>query len=167
MSNFLFANISSIFQAPSSVLETINKLDTAKEEKKRTVDVDVSGVTTDESGKVQVSNEIVVNKTSALFTDEKMVEVTDQLQSSIAQMEMNTAETFINKVAETAAKTVIPKLETVKQQFENVRKADLDRMQKTIHNKVQEKTREYYLAFDKKQAEIKRNYEEKVKGSGD
>ena len=163
MSNFLFANISSIFQAPSSVLETINKLDTAKEEKKRTVDVDVSGVTTDESGKVQVSNEIVVNKTSALFTDEKMVEVTDQLQSSIAQMEMNTAETFINKVAETAAKTVIPKLETVKQQFENVRKADLDRMQKTIHNKVQEKTREYYLAFDKKQAEIKRNYEEKVK----
>ena len=163
MSNFLFANISSIFQAPSSVLETINKLDTAKEEKKRTVDVDVSGVTTDESGKVQVSNEIVVNKTSALFTDEKMVEVTDQLQSSIAQMEMNTAETFINKVSETAAKTVIPKLETVKQQFENVRKADLDRMQKTIHNKVQEKTREYYLAFDKKQAEIKRNYEEKVK----
>lgn len=163
MSNFLFANISSIFQAPSSVLETINKLDTAKEEKKRTVDVDASGVTTDESGKVQVSNEIVVNKTSALFTDEKMVEVTDQLQSSIAQMEMNTAETFINKVAETAAKTVIPKLETVKQQFENVRKADLDRMQKTIHNKVQEKTREYYLAFDKKQAEIKRNYEEKVK----
>ena len=163
MSNFLFANISSIFQAPSSVLETINKLDTAKEEKKRTVDVDVSGVTTDESGKVQVSNEIVVNKTSALFTDEKMVEVTDQLQSSIAKMEMNTAETFINKVAETAAKTVIPKLETVKQQFENVRKADLDRMQKTIHNKVQEKTREYYLAFDKKQAEIKRNYEEKVK----
>ena len=163
MSNFLFANISSIFQAPSSVLETINKLDTAKEEKKRTVDVDASGVTTDESGKVQVSNEIVVNKTSALFTDEKMVEVTDQLQSSIAKMEMNTAETFINKVAETAAKTVIPKLETVKQQFENVRKADLDRMQKTIHNKVQEKTREYYLAFDKKQAEIKRNYEEKVK----
>ena len=163
MSNFLFANISSIFQAPSSVLETINKLETAKEEKKRTAEVDTSGVTTDESGNVQVSNEIVVNKTNAFFTDEKMVEVTTQLQSSIEQMETNTAEVFINKVAETAAKAVTPKLETVKQQFEDVRKADLDRMQKTIHNKVQEKTKERYLAFDKKQAEIKRNYEEKIK----
>ncbi|MEX2784540.1 DEAD/DEAH box helicase family protein [Streptococcus sp. H49] len=163
MSNFLFANISSIFQAPASVLETINQLETAREEKKKAIQVDTSDVVTDESSNVQVSNEIVINKTDALFSPEKREAVSQEVHTAIEQINTSSAEKFINKVAETAAKEATPNLETVKEQFEHVHKSDLVRMQKTIQEQIEQETKEKYLSLDRKQNEIKRDYEGQLK----
>lgn len=162
MSNFLFANISSIFQAPSIVQNTLNQLEPAKEDKKKNKTIDTSAVKTDENGDVQVSDKIIINKTEAIFGDEKVVEVTDHLRTNFEKMDIDSAEKFMSQVADTAVKAVKPDLETVKNQFENVHKSDLDRMQKTIQTHVEQEVKEKYLSFDQKQAEIKRNYEEKL-----
>ncbi|EMC00726.1 DEAD/DEAH box helicase family protein [Streptococcus mutans] len=162
MSNFLFANISSIFQAPSIVQETLNKLEPAKEGKKKSKIIDTSTIETDENGDIQVSDKIVINKTEAIFGDEKVVEVTNDLRTNIETIDIDSAEKFINQVTDTAVKTIRPDLETVEEQFENVHKSDIDRMQKTMQNYVEQEVKEKYLSFDHKQAEIKRNYEGKL-----
>lgn len=162
MSNFLFANISSIFQAPSIVQETLNKLEPAKEGKKKSKIIDTSTIETDENGDIQVSDKIVINKTEAIFGDEKVVEVTNDLRTNIETIDIDSAEKFINQVTDTAVKTIRPDLETVEEQFENVHKSDIDRMQKTMQNYVKQEVKEKYLSFDHKQAEIKRNYEGKL-----
>lgn len=162
MSNFLFTNISSIFQAPPIVQETLNQLEPAKEDKKKNKIINTGAIETDENGNIQVSDKIVINKTAAIFGNEKVVEVADDLRTNIGKMDINSAEKFINQVADTAVKTIRPDLETVKSQFENVHKSDIDRMQKTMQNHVEQEVKEKYLSFDHKQAEIKRNYEEKL-----
>lgn len=136
MSNFLFANISGIFQAPQIVFDTINQLEPAKEEKKQAKKVELPNITVDKNGEVQPSNEIVINKTYAIFTDEKRVQVEAVVHDVVEQVTeplgTKATEKFIKDIAQTVAKTAAPDLTTLKTQFEDVRKSDVDRIQKTI-----------------------------------
>lgn len=76
MSNFQFANISGFFQAPKIVLDTLNQLQTSKEERNTNKKVEIPrNLTIDESGNVQVPDDIVINKTEAIFSPEKKVQI--------------------------------------------------------------------------------------------
>lgn len=72
MNNFLFANISNIFNAPAEVKEILNGLVTAREDKDKKRDAtvnDTDDVKVDESGNVVVDNERVVGKATEIFGD--------------------------------------------------------------------------------------------------
>ena len=162
MSNFLFANISSIFQAPAIVQETLNQLEPAKEDKRKTKEINRKEISVDDQGNVQVSNEMVINKTEALFTNEKLVETQETVSDMLDTAKPSSAEKLIQKVSEIASRTVRPELDTAKEVFEDIRKSDVDRIQQTIKNQVEQKAKETYLSFDSKQAEIKLSYEKQL-----
>ncbi|MDD6172509.1 MAG: DEAD/DEAH box helicase family protein [Ligilactobacillus ruminis] len=70
MSNFLFTNISNIFNAPAEVREILNGLVTAREDKDKKRDAtvnDTDDVTVDDNGNAVIDNERVVGKATEIF----------------------------------------------------------------------------------------------------
>ena len=167
MSNFLFANISGIFQAPKIVLDTLNQLQTAKEEKTVNKKVEIpQDLTFDEAGNVQVSDEIVINKTEAIFTPEKKIQVEQVIRENVAKVTEPTStkatEKFVKEIAKTVATQATPELSQLKTQFENVHKSDVKKIQNQIEQKIEKEVKTVALDFDKKQVEVKQEYERKV-----
>ena len=167
MSNFLFANISGIFQAPKIVLDTLNQLQTAKEEKTLNKKVELpQDLNVDESGNVQVPDEIVINKTEAIFTPEKKIQVEQVVRESVAKVTEPTntksTEKFVKDIAKTVATQATPELSQLKTQFENVRQSDVKKIQNQIEQKIKKEVKTVALDFDKKQVKIKQEYERQV-----
>lgn len=72
MNNFLFANISNIFNAPAVVTDILNELTTAQEEKTKKQDITMANadeVTVDETGEVKIEDERVIGQAQAIFGD--------------------------------------------------------------------------------------------------
>lgn len=167
MSNFLFANVSGIFQAPKIVLDTLNQLQTVKEENNTNKKIEIPReLNVDDSGNVQVPDEIVINKTEAIFTPEKKVQVEQVIRENVANAteptNTNATEKFVKEIAKTVATQATPQLSDLKNQFESVKKSDVTRIQNTIEQKIEKKVKTVALDFDKKQVEIKKEYERKV-----
>lgn len=167
MSNFLFANISGIFQAPKIVLDTLNQLQTAKEEKNTNKKVEIPrDLNVDDSGNVQIPDEIVINKTEAIFTPEKKIQVEQVVRENVAKVieptNTRATEKFVSDIAKKVATTATPQLSELKNQFEDVRKSDVVRIQNKIEQTIAKEVKTVALDFDKKQVEIKQEYERKV-----
>ncbi|WP_332400571.1 Eco57I restriction-modification methylase domain-containing protein [Lactococcus laudensis] len=167
MSNFLFANISGIFQAPKIVLDTLNQLQTAKEERATNKKVELPReLVVDETGNVQVSDELVINKTEAIFTPEKKIQVAQVIRENVAKVaepsNTKATEKFVKEISKTVASQAIPELSQLKTQFENVRQSDVKKIQTQIEQKIQKEVKTVALDFDKKQVEIKQEYERKA-----
>lgn len=77
MSNFLFANIGSVYNAPKEIVEIIQSLPREAEQGRQngapTMD-DINDVPVDEQGEISIPPETVINKTDAIF-GEKIYEV--------------------------------------------------------------------------------------------
>lgn len=86
MSNFLFANISRIFSAPSEIRNILDNLVKAKEDKGKkqaqTID-NMDDVPTDDNGNVDVPDEIVIGKTQDLFGDKVYADTSDEMNQAI------------------------------------------------------------------------------------
>ncbi|QIW56233.1 DEAD/DEAH box helicase family protein [Pseudolactococcus raffinolactis] len=167
MSNFLFANISGIFQAPKIVLDTLNQLQTAKEERATNKKVELPReLVVDETGNVQVSDELVINKTEAIFTPEKKIQVAQVIRENVAKVaepsNTKATEKFVKEISKTVASQATPELSQLKTQFENVRQSDVKKIQTQIEQKIQKEVKTVVLDFDKKQVEIKQEYERKA-----
>lgn len=70
MSNFLFQNVSGIFSSPEAreILEQLNPVDSGKSKSRDTSNpIDTKDVKLDETGEVEVSNEIIINQSKAHF----------------------------------------------------------------------------------------------------
>ncbi|MGV2846726.1 DEAD/DEAH box helicase family protein [Limosilactobacillus fermentum] len=70
MNNFLFTNISNIFNAPAEVKEILNGLVTAREDKNKKRDAtvnDTDDVNVDDNGNVVIDNERVIGKATEIF----------------------------------------------------------------------------------------------------
>ena len=167
MSNFLFANISGIFQAPKIVLDTLNQLQTAKEERATNKKVELPReLVVDETGNVQVSDELVINKTEAIFTPEKKIQVAQVIRENVAKVaepsNTKATEKFVKEISKTVVSQATPELSQLKTQFENVRQSDVKKIQTQIEQKIQKEVKTVALDFDKKQVEIKQEYERKA-----
>ena len=162
MSNFLFANISGIFGAPKIVLDTLNQLKPEKEgkvlEPKKPVDVAVVDV--DEEGNVKVDQEIVINKTDAIFGDKK-IEIC-KIRENITYGTF-TPEKFVNDISKKVAESATPDIDTLKENFEDVRKADVNKIQKQIEVEVQQEVRKATLEFESTKQELEDEYAEREK----
>lgn len=104
ISNFLFANISNIFNAPAEVKEILNGLVTGREDKGKKRDAtidDADGVKVDDSGNVLVDNERVIGKATEIFGN-KIFEA-PEVPETVAN---NDANKFIEDISDVFNKEV-------------------------------------------------------------
>lgn len=88
MSNFLFQNIGSVFNAPAGVRAILEKLVPAQEET-RSRDhslPDFSDVPVDENGDVAISKEVVIGKSKELFGQKRYEEVAPDVDAAVATL---------------------------------------------------------------------------------
>ena len=118
MSNLLFTNIGSIFNAPSQAVEIIEKLEPVREQdrKKEANALDgLQDVAVDEDGQVLLDEEIVINQTQAIFgekiyeTEPVNVKTTYAEVGDDPEPEAKLVENIVNHVAETIKKELFTK----------------------------------------------------------
>lgn len=106
MSNFLFANISRIFSAPTEVREILDGLVTAKEGKAKKTEQNViegaEDVSVNDDGEVEIPKERVIGKSKDLFGDKVYSDLGNQLVDSVT----NTDSTDFKKAAKSISKQV-------------------------------------------------------------
>lgn len=148
MSNFLFANISGIFDAPKEIIDIINNMQ-AIEEPSKLAPTGIDEHTADEldlndDGEVEMPHEQVIGTASELFGDKVYSDVDAQLEQAVAEMTEEHAKHPDPKKDELAAlrktfsKPVAHTLmETARQQYGR----DLKRStQHQLERKIQETT---------------------------
>lgn len=97
MSNFLFQNISNVFNGPKELTEIIQKLEKSKEPKPIQLQEDLQ---LDENGEVNVSDEIVIGKSKDLFGKEVYGEVTDNLEKVVEDLQQTNNKNDQDKMLE-------------------------------------------------------------------
>lgn len=84
MSNLLFSNIANIFGAPSVVVEILNKMEKAQEERGRsskTALEEAGNVSLDSNGNVAIPDEIIIGKEQQIF-GEKVYDMFEELRKA-------------------------------------------------------------------------------------
>ena len=154
LSNFLFQNISNVFGAPNVVREIVEKLTPAHEElKKSKQDVleNISDVTVDENGEVEIPKEVIIGKAQDLFGSKVYEQLTQDVQAQINAIE-NSSSYEVDKQVETLVDTV---KDSIKQNILNpvmneyeVKKGVQNRLEKQVNQDIEH-------AFDKIQGDYK------------
>lgn len=91
MSNYLFQNISNIFNAPQEALDIITKFTPVDEPKKQEINKeDVDGIKVDENGDVQVDDEYVIGLADDIFGDKIYENVGEQVTQAIDAVAVET-----------------------------------------------------------------------------
>ncbi|CAI3477407.1 DEAD/DEAH box helicase family protein [Enterococcus cecorum] len=167
MSNFLFANIANIFRAPQIIQDTINQLMPAKEEKKKTKQVDTSQLQLNPEGEIEIADELVINTTNGLFTDEKITEAVTTLEANAQDIVEKNDDKTIEKIAKQVTSQILPPKKELEQHFENVTKSDMNQMQQSMKNKIAEKLNEEQIELNKKKASIQLEFAQKQEKAKD
>ena len=174
MSNFLFANISGIFNAPKEVIDLINNMQAIEEPRKlASVDVDentIKELNLDSRGEVNIPSEHIIGTASELFGNKVYADVSKDLKQALIEItaehekkpdsKKNELRNLREKFSKPIAYTLI---ETAKQQYGR----DLNKLTKNkLERKIRENTanvvnREYgdYTIKDNKLA---KEYKDKI-----
>lgn len=161
MSNFLFANIANIFRAPQVIQETINQLTPAKEDKKKNKQVDTSHLNLNDNGEIEISDELVINTTNGLFSDEKMVKAAETIETNAQKIVEKNDDKFIDRVAKQVVSQIMPPKKELDKHFENPTKSDVNKMQQTMEKKIAKKLNEEQIKLNKKKASIHLEFAQK------
>ena len=145
MSNFLFANIAGIFRAPQAALDILDNLDYVAQGKitkaKDNAPIDTQGIEVDEAGQVMVENEIIINRSAAIFGEKQFESsVIDSILEETLDEEGVTSQPALNRLAKNIGQTVVegmkPQLQTLKNDYEMTTTA-LNRVEKQMEAKIQ------------------------------
>lgn len=157
MSNFLFQNISSIFNAPKEVLDIINQFNPVDEPSKKTVELPTD-VKTDDDGNVVVE----IGETKDLFGD-KIYENADEIISDIAGDIENQSVDIVQKYTEALVNKIVePVCETINEQYaQDIKQSDKKQIERTLTSDVEYTVKKLADNFnaDKKTAEAERDAE--------
>lgn len=93
MSNFLFANISGIFNAPKEIIEIINNMQPL-EEPRSLPNANINDSTSDdlnlnEEGEVELPQELVIGRADGLFGDKIYADIEEQLADAVEDIQKN------------------------------------------------------------------------------
>lgn len=178
MSNFLFANISNIFNAPSEIRDILGKLVPAKEEKSKKKDntIDNAGnVLVNSNGEIDIPEEKVIGEAKDLFGGKIFKEIDERIGYSekdinqenireqvkdLKQRINNVTDSLVDKVKEKhsltnkQAKKYSDNLKKEHDQKLNQMIDDYDRKKKILENKIakkqsQAKTKDDLAKLDK------------------
>ena len=96
MSNFLFQNISNVFNAPQEVLDIITAIDPAKEPPKMTTE-SKEDLSLNKNGEVDLSQEQVIGLSSEIFGDKLYKNIPESFGSMVDDVKSNTTLAEKNK----------------------------------------------------------------------
>lgn len=154
MSNFLFQNISNIFGAPSVVKEIVEKLTPAHEEPKKKQDSlqHIDDISVDESGEVEVSNEIVIGQAHNLF-GEKIYEtlqrdVKNQIQAVCESGDTYEINSKVQDLVASVKDTLKQNIITPAVQEYEVKRGMQNRIEKDINREIERKFEEIQDDFN-------------------
>lgn len=118
LSNFLFQNISNVFGAPNVVKEIVEKLTPAHEEtRKNKQDAleDISNITLDKNGEVEIPKEVVIGTTQNLFGEKVYEQFAEEIQPQVDSLAESDSyeldkqvETLVNTVKENIIQNIFP-----------------------------------------------------------
>ena len=124
MSNFLFQNISNIFQAPKEVQDILKSLDSVPEQPISITPGLEDNLDINDQGEIDIPDEKVEAKTESVFGP-KIRDVQEEFSEAIDEVENNPTEKSkdekkLNKVLKIVIETVInPLIKTTKENYEN------------------------------------------------
>lgn len=127
MNNFLFRNISNIFNAPDAVKAIVEKLPTAQEQKVKPKDQlleDMDDVTVDTDGRTKVTQDLVVSKTDAIFGPKIYETMASDVKDTVA-----TVQTLPNRML-----NVAPAVEAVEKVKDVIKSTVRDQITASIAN---------------------------------
>ena len=154
MSNLLFANISNIFGAPEELREILNKIKPEKNKKlANKKNITAQNPMVDDEGNVEIPNEIVINKTKAIFGDKIY-------DTSVG------AGVFVHENAKIVAQDISKEwesaFETIKDEYQ-LNKGQLNEIQNVAINAVAQQATEAIEAFEGVQQAIEQSRDEQLK----
>ena len=182
MSDFLFANIGHVFNAPKEIIDIINQFEPVQEPKNATplTPEAKDELAVNEDGEIELTEEYIIGKDAELFGDKKYGEdasaVVEQITSAPAdddseKLKEAVRETAIKQIVDTASETYNLKASERKRlenqlNTESDRKIDKAFKQKEINKTVIEKERkealQNRLETGKTTEEIEKEYDEKI-----
>lgn len=172
MSNFLFANISNIFRAPQAIRDTLNKLNSYKEGKKRPIEVDdetANELDLDENGEVDIPEEKIIGKAQEVFGKkiyEKIEEGISQAESDLIikkSPQKTELEDFIETYSKPISKAIV---ESAKVEYkEEMTRSTEKKIQKSIEDKVDSIVKKEYESYDIEKKKINHSKKEELANS--
>ena len=158
MSNFLFQNISNIFQAPKVVRDILNKFEAYAEPTSNGKNKDIemnddtaSDLSLDENGNVVLSQEAVMNVTDHIFGNKCFEDIDTQLTDLLdeytysAEVNKSDEDIVLESLKEQfVAKVSTPLVVTLSDYDPSMKKKDLDKMSSKIENDISNKVEKVY-----------------------
>ena len=175
MSNFLFQNISNIFGAPAAVKKILDNLTPAFEENiKKEPLKDISSVTLDEKGNVEVPTEKVIGTAKELFGKKVYRKMEKDVADSISSLtEVGKGETpaiekvvaAADRVAEALTETTTKHVVEKVAESNLVSKAATNRIEREIKNKIEKTTEKAKADFKQAVQVAKANYDNRMRAA--
>lgn len=155
MSNFLFANISNIFRAPQAIRDTLNKLNSYKEGKKRPIEVDddtADELDLDENGQVDIPEEKIIGKAQEVFGKKIYEEIEDSISQAESDLiikktpQKTELEDFIDTYSKPISSIIVNATKEVYK--EDMTRSTEKKIQKNIEDKVDSIVRKEYEGYE-------------------
>ena len=172
ISNFLFKNISNVFGAPGIVRDIVEKLTPASEDPKKH-DKDnlknISDISVDDDGNVEISNEIVIGKTQELFGEKKYEEIVSSFEPQISGIAKDSSISAVESSMKTLVDTVKEKVKEefvkpVAQSYE-IKKSTQNRIERSVEQEIEQKFREVQDDYIQQANIAKVEFEKKQKAA--
>lgn len=148
MSNFLFQNVSLVFGAPKAVTDILNKFTPVSEKKSKKNDNDlseISKVTVDNEGIVEIDQDILIGTAQNLFGDKIYETITtktveDIISNSLTTPSTNKVDELSNDIKKAVDKTVItPMIEKAQESIgQQLRKSEFNQLSSSLNKKVED-----------------------------
>ena len=179
LSNFLFQNISNVFGAPNVVREIVEKLTPAHEELKKSKHEalgNISDVTVDENGEVEIPKEVVIGRAQDLFGSKVYERLTLDVQAQVNAVADSTTyevdkqvETLVDTVKDSIKQNILTPVmneyevkKGVQNRLEKQVNQDIERAFEKIQGDYKQQTMIAKAEFERKQKEAESEQEVKV-----
>ena len=146
MSNFLFQNIGNVFGAPGIVKEIVEKLTPARDDpKKRDQDnlQRIAEVSVDESGEINIPNEVIIGKAQGLFGKKYYEDVNEEFESRLSNLAESSSftavEQSIKKLADQVKEKVRQEVVAPVAKAYEVKKGVQNRMERQAEQEIDRK----------------------------
>lgn len=166
MSDFLFANISHIFNAPNEVIDTIEKLEAVSQPRASIEHTSVREIEDklDENNEVNLSNNYIVGKQSECFGSKvyKSIEDADEVIEDILSVGPQGKKEEIEKV--TDEKMIKSVMAAVKETYgKDLKSKDISNIEKEVKEKAKESISKTYANYEIDKNTNKENRKEALK----
>lgn len=167
MSDYLFQNISHVFNAPAEVLEILKNITPVAEPKAKLNEDEMKNVQVDGNGDVMLDDDYVIGRTAEVFGEKIYGDVTDKFKKAVDEINVKspvsrdaTLEKLKNMFHQEAVK---PVLETAAENMESDMKAsERKRLERKLNEDADRKVGMAYGDFTIKQNTLEQERKEKI-----